>query len=154
MANPQTNSHASIGVCITPQNNDLTSGTAAALTYVAIGNVGKIGEHGYDTNMVSYSVLDRDLKLKAKGETDGGNVTIECAENNSDAGQLALNTAAAPSDANNYVVKIAYTNGDIRYVRGPIGGPKYSGGGNEDFRVSTYTIGANQVLNVPAAISS
>lgn len=153
MANPQTNSHAVVSFCSTPQNADLTKVTAAALTWVPIGNVGKIGEHGYDTNMVSYSVLDRDLKLKAKGETDGGNVTIECAENNSDAGQLALNTAAAPSDGNEYAIKILFTNGDIRYVRGPIGGPKYSGGGNEDFRVSTYTLGANQVLNVPVVVS-
>lgn len=150
MANPTTNAHATVSVCVTAQNDDLTETTAAALTWVVIGKVGRIGEHGYDTNMVSYSVLDRDLVLKAKGQTDGGNVTIECAEDNADAGQLALNTAAAPSDSDNYAVQIKYTNGDIRYVRGPVGGPKYSGGGNEDFRVATYTIGANQVLNVPS----
>jgi hypothetical protein len=150
MANPTTNSHATVSVCSTPQNDDLNATGFAGLSWVAIGNIGKIGEHGYDTNMVSYSVLDRDLVLKAKGQTDGGNVTIECAENNSDTGQLALNEAADPSDSNNYAIQIEYTNGDVRYIRGPVGGPKYSGGGNEDFRVATYTIGANQILNVPA----
>lgn len=150
MANPTTNAHAVVSVCALAQNADLTETTAAALTWVPIGNVGKIGEHGYDTNMVSYGVLDRDLVLKAKGQTDGGNLTIECAENNSDLGQLALNTAAAPAISDNFAIQIEYTNGDIRYVRGPVGGPKYSGGGNEDFRVSTYTVGVNQVLNVPA----
>lgn len=150
MANATTNAKAILSFCVTPQNEDLTSADAEALTWVPVGMVGSFGEHGYDTNMISYPTLDQDLTVKAKGTTDGGNVTIEVAENNSDPGQIALNTAAHPSDANNYALKIAYANGDIRYVRGPIGGPRYSGGGSEDFRTATYTLGANQVLSVPA----
>lgn len=146
MSEPTTNAGAILSVCTTPKNSDLDITAAAALTYVVIGKVGKIGEYGNNTNMVSYPVLDRLLTLKAKGATDGGNLSIECARDATDAGQLALTTAADPTSQDNYVVKIAYADGENHYVRGPIGGPKHSGGGNESFRVDTYMLGVNQIL--------
>lgn len=148
MANPTTNAHAVVSICALKQNADLTAITAAALAWIPIGNVGSLGAHGKSSNMISYGTLDRDTVLKAKGQTDLGDPTIECAEDNEDLGQLALNSAADTTD--NYAVQIIYANGDTRYWRGPIGGPEYSGGGNEDFRTATYTMGCNQILNVPA----
>lgn len=150
MSNPTTNAGAVVAICATPQASDVTLSAAAALTYVTIGNVGQLGEHGYDTNIISYSVLDRILVLKAKGETNGGDFTIECAVNDTDAGQILANTAGSPSSSSNYIFKISYSDGGVHYLRGPVGGPKYSGGGNEDFRTATYTVGVNQFLRAPA----
>jgi hypothetical protein len=147
MSQPQTFAGALVYICSTPENADLANVTAAAaLTYVQVGKVGKLGGYGNKTNMVSYPVLDKLLTLKAKGATDGGSFTIECATDKTDAGQIALSTAADPSSQDNFVVKIAYADGEVHYVRGPIGGPEYAGGGNEAFRTSMYTLGVNQIL--------
>lgn len=148
MANPQTGAMAVVSICVTAQNEDLTPSTAEALTWVPIGNVGRVGQHGYSTNMLSYPTLDRLLALKAKGITDGGDAEIEHAVVTGDPGQVAL--AALTDDQDNYAVKVEYANGDVRYLRGPIGGPQYSEVAPESFRTATYTMGLNQILDVPA----
>jgi hypothetical protein len=147
MSQPTTFAGALVYVCSTPENADIPDvTTAAALTYIQVGKVGKLGGYGNKTNIVSYPVLDKLLTLKAKGMTDGGSFTIECARDNTDVGQIALKTAADPASQNNYVVKIAYANGEVHFVRGPIGGPEHSAGGNEAFRTDTFTLGVNQIL--------
>ena len=119
---------------------------ASSLTYVQISKVGQLGQFGYKTNMISYKVFDRLLDLKAKGSTDGGSLTIECATDKNDAGQQAATIAANPGVADNFAFKITYANGDVDYVRGPIGGPESKGGNNESFRVSVFTVGVNQLI--------
>ena len=42
--------------------------------------------------------------------------------------------------------KITFPNGDVDYVRGPVGGPESKGGNNEAFRISTFTVGVNQLI--------
>ena len=64
MANPQTNAHAAVSVCSTAQNNDLTEATAAALTWVLVGNVGKIGEHEQKVDATAARVISRSADLE------------------------------------------------------------------------------------------
>lgn len=152
MSQPFTYAGATVGICITPQNSDLGQASPgfAGLTYVNIGNVGQIGAYGYSTNMVSYPTLDNLLVLKAKGQTDGGTLSIQCAADSADAGQIAARTAGDPTSQDNYAFKISLANGEIHYIRGPVGGPNHPGGGNEAFVVNEYVVGVNEILEVPA----
>jgi hypothetical protein len=155
MTNPTTYSGATVAICTTAQNSDLgdLSPGFAGLTYVNIANVGTIGEYGNTTTMVSYNVMDRVRNLKAKGNTDGGDFTIECAVKNGDAGQLAIIAAADPDAGaqyqDNYAFEITLPNGDVHYLRGPVGGPTYPGGGNEDFVRMSFMVGVNEIKIVP-----
>lgn len=149
MSQPYTYAGATVAISTTAQNADLANAAAfAALTFTTIGNVGNIGAYGLNTNMVNYPVLDRSMVLKAKGQTDGGNLTIQCADKPLDAGQVAMRAAGLPTESDNYAFKITFSNGAIHYLRGPVGGPNHSGGGNEAFVVNEYTIGVNQIIEV------
>lgn len=154
MSNPITYAGATVGICVTPQNSDLNAAAFAALTFVNIANVGSIGEYGYTTNMVTYTTMDRILNLYAKGNTDGGSLSIECALSAGDAGQAAIIAAADPAAGanyqDNYAFRVSLPNGDVHYLRGPVGGPTYPGGGNEDFVRMAFMVGLNQILIVPA----
>ncbi|MGB1561547.1 MAG: hypothetical protein ACPHN2_08625 [Sinimarinibacterium flocculans] len=151
MADPTTYLNATIAISTTTQNSTLLEAGFAGLSYTPIGKVGNIGQYGYDTNMVNYPVLGELLNLKAKGATDGGNFTIECAEDLADAGQIAFEAAAAPSVRDSYAFKVTLANGAIHYLRGPCAGPVYPGGGNEDFIRKTFTVGVNQILKTAAS---
>ncbi len=156
MANPITYAGATVAICATPQNEDLddhaTNGFPG-LTYVPIANVGNIGEYGNSVNMVNYNAMDRVKVLKAKGNTDAGNFSFEVAEADGDAGQLAIEAAAEGSGVDyqdNYAMRISLPNGQVHYLRGPIGGPVFPGGGNEEFVRKTFMMGVNQILRIPA----
>lgn len=153
MSNPITHAGATVSICATPQNDDLDDHATLGfpgLTYVPIANVGNLGEYGYNTNMVNYPTFDRNLILKAKGQTDGGTLTIECAHKDADPGQLAATAAGDPDSQDNYAFKIEFADGRIHYVRGPVGGPNHPSGGNEDFVRDVYTVGVNQILRIAA----
>lgn len=147
MADPTTYLNATISISTTAQNADLANEAAfEALSYTEIANVGTIGQYGYETNMVNYPVLARDLILKSKGQTDGGAFTIECAVDLVDPGQIAFKAAGQPSVRDSYAFEIVLPNGATHYLRGPVAGPVYPGGGNEDFIRMVFTVGVNQFL--------
>lgn len=148
-----TNMGMTVGICATPQNNDLDDHATLGfpgLTYINIANVGNVGDHGYNTNMVTYPTMDRPITSKAKGATDGGDYTIECAWDETDPGQIAAATAGDPLDQDNYAFRITWADGSVHYLRGPVSGPNFPGGGNEDFKRGSFTVGVNQILRVPA----
>lgn len=139
-------SHSGVTVAIstTTANSDLTSTTFAALTFTAIGSVGSIGEYGISTNMLSYDTMNTLVTRKAKGITNAGDPPIECARDDADAGQVAMNAAGAPDCFDAYAFKITKQDGSIDYLRGLVSGPVSPGGRNEDFDLSVYTLGLNQ----------
>lgn len=130
-------------VCSTAQTGlPLNAAAFAALTWVAVGNVGSIGESGPNTNLPSYDELDTDVTQKSKGITDGGNPPIECSYNASDAGQAILRAAALTTG--DYAVAWTDDDGITYYNCGKITGPTHPNGRNEDFRLDVFTLGANQ----------
>jgi hypothetical protein len=151
MADPTTYLNAEIAISTAAQNTTLNEAGFEGLSYTAIAKVGTIGQYGYETNMVNYPVLGELLNLKAKGQTDGGNFTIECAEDLADAGQIAFEAAGVPSVRDNYAFRITLANGAIHYLRGPVAGPTYPGGGNEDFIRKVFTVGVNQIIKTAAS---
>lgn len=150
MGQPYTLAGAKVSISTTAQNTDMAGVSPGfdSLTYTQIANIGNIGAYGFSTNMVSYPVMDRSVTLKAKGQTDGGNCTIQCAHSVGDAGQIAAAAAADPTSQDNYVFKIEFANGVVHYLRGPIGGPNHPNGGPEAFGVDEYTIGVNEIEEV------
>lgn len=148
-------------VCSTAQESDLNQAGYEALTWVQVGNVGKIGETGTKTNIVGYDDLASTMKQKSKGLADAGDPTIECARNPTDAGQIIMRTIGAPTDKKAYAFKIekndapsaSYTN-TIHYVRGICTGPSRPNGALEDFDLEVFTLGLTQaeITVNPAAI--
>lgn len=145
-----THSGAKYYICSTAQTAlPLTKTQFEALTWIEVKNVGKLGEMGADTKIVSYDTLATDVTQKGKGVTNGGDIEIEVARVYDDAGQVALRAAALTHY--NYAIKIEYADAPaagysntIAYTCGIVTGPKRPGGSNEDFVLEKYTVAANQ----------
>lgn len=147
MAN--TNKGRKFYICTTPQATDLTQEQYEALTWVEVGNVGSIGETGTNTNIVSYDELSTETLQKQKGISNAGDPPVECARNDTDAGQIAMRAAAATKyfyatkTEDNDAPSADYTN-SIYYNRGLITGPVRPNGRNEDFILEVFTLGLVQ----------
>jgi len=148
MAN--TNAASKWYVCATPQNNNLTKSDYESLTWTLISKVGNVGETGKSTNVLTYNTWDTEVADKAKGITDAGSPTIECAREPDDAGQQILRDAAAVGNNNKYAFKEVRADGPLGgtgtvfYNRGIVAGPTRPNGGNEDFDLEVFTLGLVQ----------
>lgn len=143
-----TNSQSSWAVCSEPQNANLTQAQFEALAYVPIGGVGNVGETGKSTNVVNYPTWSDKVIQKAKGLTDAGSPTVECARDPGDPGQTILELGGAVGNVNNYAFKETRADGTIRYNRGLVTGPTYPGGQNEDFDLVVFTLALQQEVIV------
>jgi len=141
-----SNSGLTIEISTTAQNAVVANAAAyAALTYTAIGSVGKIGARGIDTNILTYATLDEVVTQKAKGMTNAGDPEVECANLPADAGQVAMTAAGLPTVKDAYAFKIT-VNGEVYYDRGIVTGPVFPGGGNEDFDLAVFKLGLVQAV--------
>lgn len=135
-----TYSGRKIFVSTTAENTALTPAEFELLSYTEIKFVGNIGQFGIDTNVLSYPLLGEVVMQKQKGMTDAGDVAVECARKDSDAGQLAMRVAGAPDYYDAHAFRVINQDGSIDYLRGLVMGPVSPGGGNEDFDLHTYTV--------------
>lgn len=148
MAN--TLSGSKLYVCATAQNADIANAAAyAALTWVQVGGVSKIGETGSKINIVTYNELSTKVAQKNKGIADAGSPEIEVSRLQTDAGQVILRTIGDVANKNAFAFKfekndaIATTN-TIHYQRGICVGPTRPNGSNEDFDVEVFMLGLVQ----------
>jgi hypothetical protein len=140
------------------QNSDLNQTAFEALDWQQVGNVGEIGEFGTVQEMATYFTLDRAVADKIKTTANAGDPVIECAEDVTDKGQIALKAAGATSFTDAIAIKFEYddmpsggSNNTIRYSRALIGGPVYPNGRIEDFQLIRFTAGmVQEVLEDPA----
>jgi len=146
-----TNAGSRLFVCATPQPDDLNATAFAALTWVEVGGVGRVGETGTSTNIVNYNTWGTKFAQHAKGVSNAGSPEIEVARDPEDAGQDLLRTIAKTNL--NYAFKILrsdFPDADpastptIVYNRGIISGPKTPNGQVEDFDLEVFTLGLNQ----------
>lgn len=146
-------------ICATPQPDDLDLTAYKALTWIEIGQVGMIGESGTKTNLVNYDTLDTDVTQKAKGISNAGDPTIECARDEDDPGQVELRVAGLTKAM--YAVKFVDDDttgafiGTSYYNRGVVTGPTRPNGRNESFNLEVFTFGLNQleIVDGPVALS-
>lgn len=149
----QTNFGGTVSISTTAVSTQPDLAAAEALTYTELPNVGSHGDTGITQNMPTYSTWGRTVICKQKGEATAQDFDIEALYVDS----AAIDTwtaAAAPTNKNSYVVKTEWPDGSTEYNWGPIAGPSYPKGGNEDFRRVVYTVGANMVPVLGEATSS
>jgi hypothetical protein len=139
-------------VCATAQNDDLNQAAYEALTWVQVGKVGNAGDWGTQSSMPSYDTLDEETSQFQKGTATAGKPTVECASVANDAGQIILRTYGVPYNQNNAALKLERNDmaqggasNTILYSRGVVDGPRYPGGGNDDFVREVYDIALNQI---------
>lgn len=145
-----TNSGATLSICVTAQPTRLADATAyAALTWVPIAHVGSVGEMGVNQNILNYDTWDDPEVQKAKGMIDGGSPDVELSADPSDAGQDALRVAAGINIP--HAFRIVRNNkltvggtGRIEYVRALVVGPRRPNGRNEDFDLEIFKLGVVQ----------
>lgn len=146
-----SNAGKKLFVCATAQQADLDATAFAALNWVEVKGVGNLGETGSSTNILTYDTWGDKVVQKAKGLTNAGDPTLECARIPTDPGQIILNTAAKTNL--NYAIKVEGNDKPdadpdskptIRYNRGLITGPTQPNGRNEDFDLDVFTFGLNQ----------
>lgn len=139
-----THSNVSFAVSTTAQNADLDQAGFEGLAYTEVGAVGSLPQRGINTNMLSYNTVNTLVAKKAKGITDAGTGTLECARNVADPGQILMTTIGQPDYFDNHAFKMVKQDGTIEYGRGLVAGPNYPGGRNEDFDIANYTIAYQQ----------
>lgn len=131
------------------QETDLNTAAFAALTWVAIGGMGSLGEAGTKTNILTYDTWDTTVIQKAKGMSDAGSPEIEVSRNTADPGQDLLRIATTTNL--NYAFRLVRNDkltlagtGTIIYMRGLVTGPVRPNGRNEDFDLEVFTLGLQQ----------
>lgn len=146
-----SNAGSKFFISTTPAPANLTAETFGALTFTEVKGVGSVGETGVNTNILTYDTWDTEVAQKAKGISDAGSPVIEVARDPTDAGQIAMRTAAAGNL--NYAFKIekndkpstnANATGTIIYNRGLVAGPLRPNGRNEDFDLLRFTLALQQ----------
>lgn len=147
-------------ICETPQSSDLLQAGYEGLTWVEVGNVVTLPDFGITDNIVTQDYTNTDVSQKRKGFRNASDTEIVVGYLYDDDGQIALRDAAATKF--NYAFKLessdapdASTTNTIRYSRGVVGGPNFTGGGGEDFDNETFQLGLNQapVIVAPEAIA-
>ena len=137
MTNKSTKKGSKVYVCETPQNTDLTATAYAALTWVQVGKVGKVGDFGSESTINNYNTLDEPVQQKQKGVSNAGDPELEVASIADDPGQDILRTFGDPLNINNMAIKVERNDAPQ--------GPLYPGGGSDDFDLEKFKIGLNQL---------
>lgn len=147
-----TNSGGKIYISHDGANNPLVADTVLnqtafeALQWLEVKNMGSFGETGPNTNIATYDTWDNDVAQKGAGITNAGDPEVEFARAPTDLGQIAMRSAAQPSNrGSNYAFKLERIDGTIFYNRGLCLGPRHPNGRNEDFVLEVFTIGCNQL---------
>lgn len=132
-------------------DTDMVQADFEALTWVEIGGLGNVGETGVKTNLLNYDTWNTTVAQKAKGISDAGSPTVECARKYNDAGQVIMRAAGAPTNTLNYAFKLVRNDaiyvggiGTTIYNRGLVVGPTRPNGKNEDFDLEVFTLGLQQ----------
>jgi len=142
-----TSGGALVYICATATKASTVS-ALSALTYVLIGKVENLGEIGPQHADVPFTPLGGDPVQHLKGPLDNGAMTLICAKDPLDAGQIAMITAAGTKFE--YALKIveedaadANDTDSTTYVRGPVMGGRKTIGGAADITKRTFMVGLN-----------
>jgi len=93
-------------------------------TYKVIAETETLSDFGDEATDVPFTSLGDSRTRHGKGTTDGGVVTITCADMPSDLGQIAVKAASGATNQAEYNVKFEWQNGSVSYIRGAVMGWK------------------------------
>lgn len=138
-----TNFGARFYVSTTEVSTNLTEIQYAALTYVQVPGLGRLGDTGVIQNVTGYSVFGRRLRHKKKGEASASDPDVEFIDRPS-SGLSILQAAADPSVRGERAFLIIWGDDSLELNRGLVTGPKFLKGGGEDFKRVLFTLGLQQ----------
>lgn len=124
-------------------DNNVTTGYAS-LTFTTIGEITDLGEFGRQYNRVDHLPLASRQIVKRKGSYDNGTMTVVCALDEDDAGQVIMK-AAAGSD-NSYAFRVTLQNGDIYWFTGQVMSDNINVGGTDNITQITYQIEIDRAI--------
>lgn len=107
----RTSAGTIISIGVAPATYDAAGFNAVAVD--PIGEVTDAGEYGKVYNLVTHNPLADRKTVKKKGSYNNGSVTLQIAQDEDDAGQIAA-LAASDSD-DSFTIKVTKQNGAIDY---------------------------------------
>lgn len=120
----------------TPSTYD--SSGFGALSWTTVGEVTDLGEYGRVYALVTHNPLASRATEKFKGSYNDGSISMQIAEDTSDAGQIIID-AAVDSD-NNYAFRITAQDSDIDYFQAKVMSKTVSVGSVDQIRSSTVQV--------------
>ncbi len=124
----------------------------AALTFVDIGQVEKLGSFGATFAKSEFQPL-KGAKQKYKGSSDNGAIQPSIAIDSADAGQTLLQTAAEDETQKLYSFCVTFADGAKRYFRGRVFGSPETADGADSMVMTTPTVEiSTRVVKVAAAV--
>ena len=111
----QTTAGATLGiVASSPATYDQAG--FAALTFVNVGEIVSLGEHGATYALVTHQPLDKRRTEKFKGSVNDGSMALSLGMDLADAGQAVLIAGADGAEVDTeHSVEITYQDGSIEY---------------------------------------
>jgi len=98
MSSIYTHSNVQFAVSAAAYDSDLNlAGFQGVASWINVANVGSLPERGINTNMLSYDTVNTLVTKKAKGITDAGTGTLECARDENDPGQAKMTAIGQPN---------------------------------------------------------
>jgi hypothetical protein len=111
----------------------------AALMSTVIGGIESIPAFGAQVGVNTFQPLNGPQD-KHKGPVNYGSLQLPFAIDKADAGQILLNTAAAPTNNALYSFTVTFPNGDKRYFRGRVFGAPETVGGASNVLMGNATV--------------
>lgn len=99
-----------IGGVLSDKSTDFVASDFSGQTWTEIDGWETMGAHGDTAQVITTSLINRSRDIKQKGTSNGGSMQNVFAEIKTDAGQIALIAAAAPSNKNSYAFRIDYND--------------------------------------------
>jgi hypothetical protein len=125
----------------------------AALTYVEIGQVEKLGSFGASFAKVEFQAL-KGAKQKFKGSADYGALQPSIALDALDAGQILLQTASDDETQKLYSFRVTFPDGSQRYFRGRVFGAPETADGADSMLMATPTVEiCSKVVKLEAGVT-
>lgn len=121
-------------------DNEVTTGYES-LTFTKIGETTDIGELGVVYNIVEHQAIENRFPVKNKGNYSFDDVSINCALDDADAGQVIVDAALA-SDAS-YSFQIVGTDGQSRNFTGKVISAKAGPWAGDDTVTLAITVSVN-----------
>jgi hypothetical protein len=149
---PVAGCHIYIGGALSDKSTDFVASDFAGQSWTEIDGWTQMGAHGDTAAVITSQLINRSRDIKQKGTSNAGQMQNVFAEIKTNAGQIALIAAAAPSNKNSYAIRIDYndpvtTTPTKHYFVALIMSAEAAGGGANTIRNlnSTFEINSNIV---------
>lgn len=141
-----------IGSTKNTQNSDFAESDFSSESWVEIDGWSQVGGFGDSAALVTFELVNRSRDEKQKGTSNAGSMENIFAQIDDDAGQLALISAASPSDKNNYAFRVLHVSGAERFFIGVVMSAREVGGTANNPRNLSSTIEINSnIVRVAAS---